>query len=374
MNKIILKFIIPIIIGLSIGYISAFYNQDIGVRLLNTISENILVIITFITPLLTLVIVTSGINQIRENKIKFLTKFFGVILLSSFILGVVVLLFSLVVVPIFSFDLIRGSEIQYIDPYFKLGLISPFGIFFAAILGIILGLLINPKGYIGKIFEDIQKLLYKFLEKIIMPIMPLWIIGTFAATGYQSAGLEFLLTDFILSWIIIIIQFLWLGIAYFVVSKTKKINFSSIRKSGLKIYGFVLSIAGLGTSAVLPVIIEEQKKLGIDENKAKVVTATSFNMPGSLISNIVFAVGIVSMYNLNVSIEQYFTFLIIIVFALVAAPAVPGGVFAITSTILAPTLGFTPEMITMFGTMYYKQGTTNSATNNAADLYVTPFV
>lgn len=374
MNKIILKFIIPIIIGLSIGYISAFYNQDIGVRLLNTISENILVIITFITPLLTLVIVTSGINQIRENKIKFLTKFFGVILLSSFILGVVVLLFSLVVVPIFSFDLIRGSEIQYIDPYFKLGLISPFGIFFAVILGIILGLLINPKGYIGKIFEDIQKLLYKFLEKIIMPIMPLWIIGTFAATGYQSAGLEFLLTDFILSWIIIIIQFLWLGIAYFVVSKTKKINFSSIRKSGLKIYGFVLSIAGLGTSAVLPVIIEEQKKLGIDENKAKVVTATSFNMPGSLISNIVFAVGIVSMYNLNVSIEQYFTFLIIIVFALVAAPAVPGGVFAITSTILAPTLGFTPEMITMFGTMYYKQGTTNSATNNAADLYVTPFV
>lgn len=374
MNKIILKFIIPIIIGLSIGYISAFYNQDIGVRLLNTISENILVIITFITPLLTLVIVTSGINQIRENKIKFLTKFFGVILLSSFILGVVVLLFSLVVVPIFSFDLIKGSEIQYIDPYFKLGLISPFGIFFAVILGIILGLLINPKGYIGKIFEDIQKLLYKFLEKIIMPIMPLWIIGTFAATGYQSAGLEFLLTDFILSWIIIIIQFLWLGIAYFVVSKTKKINFSSIRKSGLKIYGFVLSIAGLGTSAVLPVIIEEQKKLGIDENKAKVVTATSFNMPGSLISNIVFAVGIVSMYNLNVSIEQYFTFLIIIVFALVAAPAVPGGVFAITSTILAPTLGFTPEMITMFGTMYYKQGTTNSATNNAADLYVTPFV
>ena len=56
------------------------------------------------------------------------------------------------------------------------------------------------------------------------------------------------------------------------------------------------------------------------------------------------------------------------------APAVPGGVFAVTSGLLTPILGFTPDQISIMGSFYYTQGTSNSATNNSADLYLGPIL
>ena len=64
-------------------------------------------------------------------------------------------------------------------------------------------------------------------------------------------------------------------------------------------------------------------------------------------------------------------YIIVLTFVLAVSPAISGGVFAITSSLLAPMLGFDNNMIAIMSSMYFKQGTSNAAVNNCSDFYLT---
>ncbi|MGL5020566.1 MAG: cation:dicarboxylate symporter family transporter, partial [Mycoplasmatales bacterium] len=112
----------------------------------------------------------------------------------------------------------------------------------------------------------------------------------------------------------------------------------------------------------------------VDEAVAKIVSVSSLNMPGSVISNIIFAYGVITMYGLNISTMQMMVYGVVLIFATMIAPSIPGGVFSVTSSLLTPILGFNADHIGLMGALYYKQGTSNSATNNAADIYLGPLM
>lgn len=377
--KVALRFIIPIILGILIGFLSKKLNNDFAVRSLLTISDNILVILKIITPFLLLSMTSSALSKIKSSKkkkFKFLFLFFIYVFISLLILGTIVFILSLIFVPFLSFTLVDTAS-KFTTSYFKIPLVFIFNkenySYFQLVMlssGLILGIFLNEKYKIIKILNRLEVFIFWIFKKIIMPIMPIWILATFASTSYANSGSKFLATDFFLSIFILILQFSWLFIMYFLSSKKFNLNFKKMIKFGLEIYFYVVSIGGMGTQIVLPSIIEKEEDLNIDKQKATIITATSFNMPGSLISNIVFVLGVVQIFNYDVSFLKLYIFVFILILATVVAPPIPGGTMAITSTLCGSFLGFNDQMIQIFSTMYYKQGIPNAATNNAADFYI----
>ncbi len=377
--KIVLRFLVPIVLGIIIGTISKSINNDVVVRSLLTVSDNILVVLKIITPFLLLSMTASAFSKIKiskTEKFSFLIKFFIYTFLSLLILGTFIFIISLIIVPLLSFTLVDTSS-TFATSFYKLPLPKIFSKqyysslqLFMLSLGIISGIFLSTKNRFILLLNKLEHIIYLIFKKIIIPIMPIWILATFSSTSFANAGGSFLATDFLLSIYILILQFSWLFIMYFLTSKVFKINYKKMLKYGLQIYSYVVSIGGMGTQIVLPSIIKKEKELGINEQKATIITATSFNMPGSLISNIVFVLGVVNIFNYHISIITLFTFVFILVLATVVAPPIPGGTMAITSTLCSSMLGFSDEMVQMFSTMYYKQGIPNAATNNAADFYI----
>ncbi len=377
--KIFLRFLLPIALGILIGIVSKSLHSDIVIRSLLTVSDNILVILKIITPFLLLSMTASAFSKIKVSKTKkfyFLFNFFMYTFITLLILGSIVFIISLIIVPLLSFTLVDTST-SFATSFYKLPLpklfskqyYSSFQLFMLS-LGIFSGIFLSSKNKFILLLNKLENIIYLIFKKLIIPIMPIWILATFSSTSFANAGGSFLATDFLLSIYILILQFTWLFIMYFITSKLFKLNYKKMLKYGLEIYSYIFSIGGMGTQIVLPSIIKKEKDLGLDEQKSTIITATSFNMPGSLISNIVFVLGVVYIFNYDIKTMTLFSFVFILVLATVVAPPIPGGTMAITSTLCSSMLGFSDEMVQIFSTMYYKQGIPNAATNNAADFYI----
>lgn len=374
--KLIRRFVGPMILGSLIAILNVKL-IDIGVvenitviRILYTFSDNFIGFLKWFAPFMSLVLIATGIREIRGEVVQFLSRFVVVLLSSLLIIGVVTIVLSFGIVPIYVSDLTL-VDTAWPDTYFTINWFMYMDVFTAMILGIILGIIAQYVEPINKVLIRCEQLVNWIVKYVIFTCSPLWIMGSFAASTYSTSGLDIVWFDLWLSFIIVVIQFLWLGAMYFVLSKYSSIGWTKIVKAAARIYIIVLSMAGMTNSAIYPFLLDEQQALGLNQDKAKFVTVSSFNMPGSLIAHIVFVYGLALLFGTEINFILLFKYMLVLNFVLVVSPAISGGVFAITSSLLNPMLGFSDPMIALMSSMYFKQGTGNAAVNNCADFYLT---
>ena len=384
-NIMLKSFIGPMIIGFFIGlscyYLGNIFNIEIygqslfeiPVRLLYTISKNFLQLLLFVAPLMVVIYSISGVNQIRGNAKKFFLKFFSLVFITLLIISLISLVIGSSLVPNLMVEMDQTMDI-YMDPYFIVDIQPLFSTIVAVIMGIIFGLFLPQDSLSMKLIHEGEEWISRFATGLLLPIMPIWVIGVFAQSAYTSSASSLFINDLILSTIILILQGLWLVVMYFIVTKITKRSFKKAFYAGLKLYVKVTSIMGMGAGIIVPFAIEAQKEIEVDEAVAKIVSVSSLNMPGSVISNIIFAYGVITMYGLDISTMQMIVYAVVLIFATMIAPSIPGGVFSVTSSLLTPILGFNADQIGLMGALYYKQGTSNAATNNAADVYLGPLM
>lgn len=374
--KLIRRFVGPMILGsiialINIKMVDYGIMEDVTIiRVLYTFSDNFIGFLKWFAPFMSLVLIATGIREIRGEVVKFLTKFVVVLISSLLVIGVVTIGLSTFIVPLYVSDFTM-ADTSWPEPYFIINWFTYIDVFTALILGIIIGIIAQYSDFVNKTLIKCEQLVNLVVKYIIFPFSPLWIMGSFAASTYSTRGLEIVWFDLWLSLIIIIIQFIWLGTMYFVLSKYSGIAWNKIVKAATRIYIIVLSMAGMTNSAIYPFLLDEQKELGLNQDKAKFVTVSSFNMPGSLIAHIVFVYGLALLFGTEINFIMLFKYMIVLNFVLVVSPAISGGVFAITSSLLNPMLGFSDPMIALMSSMYFKQGTGNAAVNNCADFYLT---
>ncbi len=374
-SRTLITFVIPIILGIVIGKIAYSTNNENIIRFLVTISDNITVILKFITPFLVLVLCATAIFEMEfSNKIKFkfIWNMFKRIGVTLIILAIIVTTISLLLVP----HLIVGEinvDSKYISPFFKLKLPKTFPTIVSIIVGLVIGFVVPKDSFLGKVIYVIQDYIFKFFRYIITPILPIWILSSFSLTSYSGSASNLFLTDIILSFLILFLQFTWLFIMYYLTSRKINKPFKEVNKVGFSVYGFVVSLSGNSTAYVIPYVIDKQEELGYNPQKSKFVSATAFNMPGSLISNIVFITGVIYMTNVVIEPTSYVILILNVMLITIIAPSIPGGTAALVQGIL-PNYGFNENQTGLYTSMYYKQGISNASTNNAADIYITPYL
>lgn len=385
-NNLMLKnFIGPMFFGFGIGLLCLYLGNnfpitifetnffEIPIKILYTISENFIEFLLFIAPFMILVYTASGVNQIKGDAVKFFIKFLLLTFFTLVLLSFLSLIVGNFIVPNFIMQITTDGSAR-MEPYFLVDIKPLFNSFTALISGILCGLFFPQDSTVIKIIHESEEWINTFAKKLLIPIMPIWVTCIYAQFVYSSGAGTIFINDVILSFIILLLQGFWLLIMYIFVSKYTKKALKTVTLAGLKLYLKVTSIMGLGTGIIIPFAIEAQEEIGVNQDVAKVISVSSLNLPGSLISNIIFAYGVIVMYGLEINNYMMFLYAIALIFATMIAPAVPGGVFSVTSTLLTPILGFSTEQIGLMGGMYYKQGTSNSAANNAADVYLGPLM
>ncbi|MBF1027084.1 MAG: dicarboxylate/amino acid:cation symporter [Lachnospiraceae bacterium] len=325
------KLIIAIILGILIGQYAPLGLCELIVTLSGIFSN----FLKFVIPLMILAYVAMGIADLSQGAGKLLL--FTVILAygSTLIGGTISYLGSINLFPSFmsadAMEKIRATADQSVSAFFSISIPPLFDTLSAVVLAFILGLCLSAmKGKeIGttlyEAMKDFAGIIDKVLHTAIIPLLPLYILGTFVdmtRSGKTFAILSILWKVFI---VVILMHLCYLFVQFIVAGTLSKKNPFQLMKN--QIPGYATALGTQSSAATIPVNLECAKNDGITEQIRNFVVplCANIHMCGSMITITACATAVCLMHGIPISIGSVIPFIMTLGVAMVASPGAPGG-------------------------------------------------
>lgn len=369
--KLLIKIFFAIILGFLIGKFASEAIVEIF------ISVNILIgkLMTFSIPLIIIAFVTKGISSIGKSSGKLLLitliiSYFFMIIASCFSYAIETRIFpSFFNFRSFDFEGII-NQAREVPRFIKQVNFPPImDVFSALILAFIIGIGVSKiKGNIIKnILLEFHDIISWFVQKIIVGLLPLYVVGTFAKLSESGQFFNVLSVFSKLFMVIILIhltvilcQFLLAGI---LAKKNPLILIKNI------IPAYLSAIATQSSVAVIPINMKCTKENGVsdDINNFVIPLCATIHLSGSIISITSCTMAMMIMTGMPISFVDIFPFILNICVIMVAAPGIPGGAILAAAGVLQSMLGFDNNMISMMITLHVIQDGFGTACNISGD-------
>ena len=325
------KLIIAIIIGILFGQ----FLPTGFCRFVVTLSGFFSTYLKFIIPLMILAYVTMGIADLSQGAGQLLLITVALAYGSTLLAGTASYLVSSNLFPHFmtsgALDQISATADASLKPYFSLTITPLFDTLSAVVLAFILGLCLSTmKGkeignslYNG--MSDFSTIIDKVLHKTIIPLLPLYICGTF--TDMTKSGKTFAILGIL--WkvflVVIIMHFVCITIQFIIAGSVSKKNPLSLIKN--QVPGYTTALGTQSSAATIPVNLECAKNDGVSAQIRNFVVplCANIHMAGSMITITACATAVCLMNQLPISLATVIPFIMTLGVAMVASPGAPGG-------------------------------------------------
>ncbi|NMH67583.1 dicarboxylate/amino acid:cation symporter [Bacillus sp. RO3] len=222
--------------------------------------------------------------------------------------------------------------------------------------------------------NEFRNIIELVIEKIIIPLLPIHILGIFANMtqgGQVSAIMSVFAKVFVM---IILLHVIFLVLQYTAAGTLRKQNPLSMMKTMLPAY-----FTALGTqssASTIPVTLERSKKVGARERIAdfSVPLLATIHLSGSTITLVSCAMAVMFIQGEALQFTQLFPFILMLGITMIAAPGVPGGAVMAALGLLETMLGFGPTMTSLMIALYLAQDSFGTACNVTGDGAITSMV
>jgi len=367
-----------LILGIIVGILLGSYAPEVLVRVLITASTLFSAFLKFVIPFIIIGFVTAGIADLATGAGKLLGITTGIAYGSTIVAGTAAFLVASTVFPAF-IDSSVASQIG--DP--EAGMLSPFftiplepmvdvtaAIVFAFTIGLgISSLRNNGKGEtLHKVFQEFQEIVTKTLGTVIIPLLPVYIAGTFANITYAGQVGAILGVFWKVFLIVIPMHLIYLVIQFTVAGTISGKNPFKMLKN--QIPGYLTAVGTQSSAATIPVNVECAKNNGISKEIREfcVPLCATIHLSGSIISVTSFAVAVLMMNNMDFGFGVMLPFILMLGIAMVAAPGAPGG--AIMSALpFLPMIGIPSDggLASLMIALYLTQDSFGTAANVSGD-------
>ena len=328
---LVLKLIIAIIIGILIGQ----FAPEPFSRLVVTASSIFSTFLKFVIPLMILAYVTMGIADLSQGAGKLLLITVVIAYTSTVIAGSVSYFVAKNLFPSFmdesALEQIAATADNSLQTYFSIGL-TPLldtlsAVAFAFILGLCLstmrGKTIGYSLYNG--MKDFSGIINNVLHKIIIPLLPLYICGTFV--NMTSSGQTFVILGILWKVFLVVIamHLIYISIQFIIAGTISKKNPFTLIKNQFP--GYTTALGTQSSAATIPVNLECAKADGVCEQIRNFVVplCANIHMAGSMITITACATAVCLMNQLPISLATVVPFIMTLGIAMVASPGAPGG-------------------------------------------------
>ncbi|KGM93806.1 dicarboxylate/amino acid:cation symporter [Clostridium botulinum] len=361
-----------IILGIILGIIIGKFTSLNVVRFFVTISSIFGNFLGFVIPIIILGFIIAGIAELGNGAGKLLGITVGIAylftLISGFfayIVGTNVLHF--IITP--STSSTMGKAAEDLKPFFNIEMQPIMGVMTALIFSFLLGLGISAvkSDILKQIAVDFQKIVSKVISTIIIPLLPLYILGIFANmtyTGKSSSVLKVFGQVFV---IIIICHIIILLFQFALGCIASKQNLFKCLK--IQITGYLTALGTQSSAATIPVNVECSKKMGISKGIRQFVIplCATTHMSGSTITLTLCAMSVMMLNGMPLTLSLFAGFIAMLGVSLVAAPGVPGGCVMAALGVLQSILGFNESMLALMIALYVAQDSFGTACNISGD-------
>ena len=367
-----------LIMGIIVGIIIGTYCPAPVIQVLVTISGLFSSFLSFVIPFIIIGFVTAGIADLATGAGKLLGITTGIAYGSTLVAGTIAFIVASTLFPNFInaevASKIGDPSAGQLSAIFSIPLEPMVDVTAAIVFAFMMGLGISSlrnkgKGdVLYKFFNDFQDIVTATLGTIIIPLLPLYIAGTFANIAYAGQVWSILgvfwkvfVTVIPLHFIYLICQFSFAG------AIGKKNPFTMLKN---QVPGYLTAIGTQSSAATILVNVECAEKNGVSKQIREFVVplCATIHLSGSMISITCFTTAVLMMNNMPHGFNVLFPYIAMLGVAMVAAPGAPGG--AIMSALpFLPMVGIPSEggLASLMIALYLTQDSFGTACNVSGD-------
>ncbi len=364
------KLILAIIIGIVIG---AFAPENV-VKIFATFNGIFGNFLNFVIPLIIVGFVAPGIGDLGDGAGKLLAVTAGLAYGSTIISGSIAYFTASTVLPKF---LQEGSlvvdaanpEEALLSGFFNVDMPPIFGVMTALLIAFIIGLGIAAiKGdTLKKLMHEFQEIVEKLINNVIIPLLPLHILGIFA--NMTKAGqVVTILSVFSKVFVMVILLHFAIIILQFVISGAVSGGnpFTMIKNM---IPAYFTAVGTQSSAATIPVTLAQTKKNGVKSDVADFVIplCATIHLSGSTITLVSCSMAIMMLNGMTTSFSTMLPFILMLGVTMVAAPGIPGGAVMAALGLLESMLHFPQPMLSLMIALYIAQDSFGTACNITGD-------
>lgn len=366
-DKLIFKLLISVVLGMIIGQFSSTKN----IILLETIKYILGQIIFFTIPLIILGFIAPAIANLKNNAGKMLITMLSLSYLSSIGAAFFSMILGYSIIPYLSINSsVKGLK-TLPEVFFKLDIPPIMPVMSALILAIFIGLAVvwTNSEIFTNILLDFNKIVLALVNRIVIPILPIFIFCTFASLAYEGSITKQLPVFIKIIGIIIICHFVWLSVLYAIGAIVSKKNPFDIIRNYIPAY--LTAVGTMSSAATLPVALKcakNTKVLKKDIIDFAIPLGSTTHLCGSVLTEVFFLMTVSRiLYSKLPSLPTMIIFIILLGIFAVGAPGVPGGTVLASLGIIVSVLKFNDTGIALMLTIFALQDSFGTACNITGD-------
>ena len=256
-----------------------------------------------------------------------------------------------------------------LSPFFQVEFPPFFDVMPALVFAFLFGLALTQikQSSLLNVAEDFEKAVSFLIEKLIIPLLPLFIFGIFLDMTY-SGKIAIIFNVFLkVIGVIFLMHIVWLLLQFIIAGAISGRNPFHLLKTMLPAY-----FTALGTqssAATIPVTLEQTKKAGVQRSIASFVIplCATIHLAGSTLKIVSCVVALMLLQGMPIDFFQMAGFICMLGVTMVAAPGVPGGAIMAAIGIISSMLGFSPEDQALMISLYIAMDSFGTACNVTGD-------
>lgn len=219
------------------------------------------------------------------------------------------------------------------------------------------------------LLQEFQNIVLKIVEKIIIPILPIYICGTFTGLSYDGTVTKQFPAFLEIIAIVLIGHFVWMAILYTVAG----IYSGKKPAEVFKHYGpaYLTAVGTMSSAATLSVALEcahKSKALRKDMVDFGIPLFANIHLCGSVLTEVFFCMAINQMlYGTLPSVGTMVLFCVLLGIFAIGAPGVPGGTVMASLGIVVSVLGFDSTGTALILAIFALQDSFGTACNVTSD-------
>ena len=371
-----------IIIGIILGILVGMYLPGPVVRIFVTFSSIFSLFLNFIIPLMIVAFIGYGIASLTEGASKLIGITVAISYGSTLLAGSIAFLVASNLFPtLLGSAALSSVKIESgLDSYFTIPLKPLFDVTSAVVFAFILGIgitMLRPKKQGEELFSivrDSEEVIQAVLKNIIIPLLPIHILGTFANLAY-AGSIQHILVIFGKVFAVVITLHILYITALFIISGIigKKSPLMLIKN---QIPPYFTAVGTQSSAATIPVSLIAAERNGVSEQIRNFVIplCATIHLAGSMITLTCCSTAVILILGQNPTYGSILPFILMLGIAMVAAPGAPGG--AVMSALpFFYMIGITGgELQGLMIALYLTQDSFGTAANVSGDNAIAVFV
>ncbi|MBF1572230.1 MAG: dicarboxylate/amino acid:cation symporter, partial [Prevotella sp.] len=256
-----------------------------------------------------------------------------------------------------------------LKPFFELNIPALMDVMSALVLAFMVGLgVAYGKGNVLKRgLNEFGTIVERVIEKMIIPLLPIYIFGIFLNMTYSGEAYHILLVFakiivviFVLHIVVLLYEFVAAGL--FAKQNPFRLLFNMLP-------AYFTALGTSSSAATIPVTLKQTLKNGVDEGVAgfTIPLCATIHMSGSMMKITACALTVCLMNGLPHSFPLFLNFMLLLAICMVAGPGVPGGAVMAALAPLASVLGFGSEEQALIIALYIAMDSFGTACNVTGD-------